>query len=86
MHPCSNEGHPCLSGVNSGPAKSSSSGFCAPLNSCEIKYKVLNSVWGFSVQNIETLGQCRKMKPGCSQKCTVEAGEAMDVIWNMGKF
>lgn len=33
-----------------------------------------------------SLGQCRKMEPGCSQRCTVEAGEAMDVRWNMGKF
>lgn len=31
-------------------ANSSSSGFCAPLSSCEIKYEVLNSAWGFSMK------------------------------------
>lgn len=71
---------------SNGIANSSGSGFIVPLNSCEIKYD-LNSAWGFSVQNIEfLLGQDRKIKPDSSQTCTVEAGEAMDASWNMGKF
>lgn len=64
--------------ISNGTANSSSSGFCAPLNSCEIKYEVLNSGWEFSIQNIELpLGQHRKMKTDFSQQCAMEVGEAM---------
>lgn len=38
-----------LGWISNGTAKSSSSGFCASLKSCEIKYEVLNSAWDFSV-------------------------------------
>lgn len=32
------------------------------------------------------LGQYRNMEPGCSQRCSVEAGEAMNARLNTGKF
>ncbi|PKU47415.1 hypothetical protein llap_2317 [Limosa lapponica baueri] len=50
-----------------------------------MKYRI--QLGSLQYNNIDMpLGQYLKVEPGCSQRCTVEAGEAMDASWNMEKF